>query len=109
MKYLFEKNHGEDRLDSQYFRVNIDPLERYVLSEAGSSQYRLAADESGFSNLYLTGDWTSCGLNAGCMEASVIWGLLTAIAVSGETLPIYGGYELPKIAKSESGAYQRAS
>ena len=74
---------GESRLASQYFRANIDPSERYVLSAAGSSVYRLKTNESGFENLYITGDWIQNGLNAGFVEGAVTSGLLTAIAVSG--------------------------
>ena len=74
---------GEARLASQYVRANIDPSERYVLSAAGSSAYRLKTDESGFENLYITGDWIQNGLNAGFVEGAVTSGLLTAVAVSG--------------------------
>ena len=48
---------GIKHLQSQYWRANIDPSERYVLSLAGSTKYRLKAGESGFDNLYLAGDW----------------------------------------------------
>lgn len=74
---------GLDRLNSQYFRANIEPTEHYVLSVTGSSQYRLAADQSGYENLVLTGDWTKNPINAGCIEAAVMSGLLTAQAVRG--------------------------
>ena len=74
---------GLDRslLVSEYFRINIFPTERYVMSLPGSTQYRLKADESGFSNLYLTGDWIQNGFNAGAIEPTVISGLQTARAI----------------------------
>jgi uncharacterized protein with NAD-binding domain and iron-sulfur cluster len=78
-----ENKQGEDRLNSQYFRANIDSSERYVLSLKGSSKYRLKTDESGFENLYLTGDWIQNQMNAGFVEGAVVSGLLTARAVSG--------------------------
>jgi len=74
---------GEARFDAQFFRANIDPSERYVLAVAGSSAYRLAPDESGFANLVLAGDWTRNGINAGCVEAAVMSGLLASHAVCG--------------------------
>ena len=75
--------NGEKRFDTQFWRANVDPSERYVLSLPGTSQYRLAPDESGFENLVLAGDWTRCGLNSGCVEAAVMSGLLAATAVEG--------------------------
>src|SRR5262245_63084174 len=63
-----DSQHGEQRFDSQYWRANIDPSDRYVLSVKGSTKGRLRADESGFDNLYLAGDWTYTGLNVGCVE-----------------------------------------
>lgn len=75
---------GPERFDSQFWRANVDPSERYVQSLPGTSRYRLAPDESGFENLVLAGDWTRCALNSGCVEAAVISGLLAAAAVESE-------------------------
>jgi uncharacterized protein with NAD-binding domain and iron-sulfur cluster len=72
---------GEERFDSQFWRANVDPSERYVQSLPGTSKYRLAPDQSGFENLVFAGDWTRCGLNNGCVEAAVVSGLLAAAAV----------------------------
>lgn len=81
---------GEARLRYQYWRANIDPSERYVFSLAGSSKYRLRTDESGFGNVFLTGDWIQNGFNIGFVEGAVISGILTARAVSGNgEIPIY--------------------
>jgi uncharacterized protein with NAD-binding domain and iron-sulfur cluster len=74
---------GEARFDSQYWRANIDPSERYVLSVPGSTLYRLHADDPDFDNLFLTGDWTYTGVNAGCVEGTVMSGMLTARAITG--------------------------
>ncbi|MBT9385128.1 NAD(P)-binding protein [Pseudooceanicola sp. CBS1P-1] len=81
-------------LAGQYARVNMEGSERYVLSTAGSVFHRLAPDESGFDNLYLAGDWTRCGLNAGCVEAATMSGLAAANAISGQNLPINGGADI---------------
>ena len=82
---------GEARLDAQYLRVNIDPSERYVLSLPGTSKFRLRAGESGFVNLFLTGDWVRTSINAGCVEAAVMAGMDAASALSGEPIPVVGG------------------
>ena len=81
---------GEARFDAQFWRANIDPSERYVLSVKGSTAYRLGANESGFDNLYLAGDWTRNGLNAGCVEAAVISGLQASRAICGHPQVIVG-------------------
>lgn len=75
---------GPERLGSQYFRANVQPSERYVLSVPGSNQYRLKPhDDAEFVNLYVTGDWIACGLNMGCIEAATMSGLLTSNAMCG--------------------------
>ena len=80
--------------DDQYFRVNRFGSERYVLSVAGSVFHRLAPDESGFANLVLAGDWTRCGLNAGCVEAATMSGIAAATALSGEEIPNVGADDI---------------
>ncbi len=75
---------GPDRLVSQYFRANVQPSERYVLSVPGSNQYRIKShDEKEFTNLYVTGDWIACDLNMGCIEAATMSGLLASNAMCG--------------------------
>jgi uncharacterized protein with NAD-binding domain and iron-sulfur cluster len=90
---LFDSQNrsGPDRLLSQYLRVNIDPTERYVASFPGTSRYRLRAGDSGFSNLYLAGDWVRTSINAGCVEAAVMAGMDAAAAISGIPIPVVGG------------------
>ena len=39
---------------------------------------RLRPDRSGYANLAVAGDWTDCGVNAGCIEAAVVSGLQAA-------------------------------
>jgi len=70
-------------LDTQYWRANVDPSDRYVQSLPGSGHLRLRADASDYRNLALAGDWTDCGLNAGCVEAAVLSGRQAANAVCG--------------------------
>jgi uncharacterized protein with NAD-binding domain and iron-sulfur cluster len=81
---------GPARMDRQYWRANVDPSERYVLSVAGSSAQRLASDGSGLSNLFLAGDWLRTGLDSGCVEAAVMGGMQAARAISGYPADIPG-------------------
>jgi uncharacterized protein with NAD-binding domain and iron-sulfur cluster len=85
-----DNSSGIKRLDAQYLRVNIDPSERYVQSAPGTIQYRLKTDESGFDNLYLTGDWIYNGFNSGAIESAVISGMQTSRAISGHPKHIVG-------------------
>lgn len=81
---------GAARFDGQYWRGNVDPSERYVLSVVGSSRYRLRADQSGFGNLFLAGDWLKTGLDAGCVEAATMGGMQAARAICGYPAVIRG-------------------
>jgi len=85
---------GLDRLGAQFFRANVEPSERYVLSVPGSSRHRIPPDDTGFTNLFVAGDWTECKLNAGCVEAAVMSGLRAANAINerfgGPTVEIIG-------------------
>jgi uncharacterized protein with NAD-binding domain and iron-sulfur cluster len=72
---------GAERLDTQYWRANIDPSDLYVQSLPGTDRFRLKADQTGFTNLTVAGDWTDNGLNAGCVEGATRSGQLAAAAV----------------------------
>jgi uncharacterized protein with NAD-binding domain and iron-sulfur cluster len=85
---------GRDRFESQFWKANIDPSERYVLSVVDSTQYRLEAGNSGFGNLYLAGDWVKTGLNCGCMEATVMSGMQAARALGGWEGPVTGEHDV---------------
>jgi uncharacterized protein with NAD-binding domain and iron-sulfur cluster len=81
---------GPARFDRQYWRANVDPAARYVLSVPGSTTYRLAADGTGLANLVLAGDWLRTGLDCGCVEAAVMGGMQAARAISGHPETILG-------------------
>jgi uncharacterized protein with NAD-binding domain and iron-sulfur cluster len=68
--------------DSQYWTANVNPGERYVLSLPGTQKYRISPLDNTYDNLTIAGDWTTCGLDAGCVEAAVISGRLAAHAIS---------------------------
>jgi uncharacterized protein with NAD-binding domain and iron-sulfur cluster len=77
---------GRERFDAQYWRANLSPSDRYVLSVPGSSRVRLAPDGSGFENLFLAGDWVRTDLNAGCVEAAAMAGLGAGRALHARAL-----------------------
>jgi uncharacterized protein with NAD-binding domain and iron-sulfur cluster len=74
---------GPDRLLAQYLRPNIAPSERYVMSRAGTIDARLRADDTGFANLAIAGDWIDNPQNLGSFEASVMSGKLASRALTG--------------------------
>lgn len=85
-----ENRIGIDRFDWQYCRANVNPSDQYVLSVPESTSYRLKPDQSGFTNLFLAGDWTFNALNYGCIEGTVITGLTTSRAICGYPEKIVG-------------------
>ncbi len=95
--WLHDPQHGAgtDRFKRQFWRANVDPSERYVLSVAGSGGYRVAAGGSGLSNLYLAGDWLRTGLDCGCVEAAVMGGMQASRALSGYPRVIEGESDFP--------------
>ncbi|MCB9638130.1 MAG: NAD(P)-binding protein [Myxococcales bacterium] len=84
-QHLYDRRNeqGEERLKSQYVRVNVDPSERYLLSPPGLLKTRLRGDQTGYLNLFLVGDGTLNGLNYGCVEAAVISGLQVSRSMTG--------------------------
>jgi len=80
--FRWELLAGDGR-DAQFSRANVDPSDRYVQSLPGTVRWRLRADDSGYGNLFLAGDWIDTGLNAGCIEAATLGGLQAANAVRG--------------------------
>jgi uncharacterized protein with NAD-binding domain and iron-sulfur cluster len=89
-----ESASGPARFGTQHWRANVDPSDRYVQALPGSGPFRLRADDSGFDNLFLAGDWIDNGLNAGCIEGAALGGLQAANAIEGRLLHerTSGGY-----------------
>jgi uncharacterized protein with NAD-binding domain and iron-sulfur cluster len=89
---LFDPKNGtgDARFESQYWRANINPSDLYVMSVPGSTTKRLRTDESGYDNLFLAGDWTRNGLNAGAAEAAAMSGVQCANAMRGNRSPVFG-------------------
>jgi uncharacterized protein with NAD-binding domain and iron-sulfur cluster len=83
---------GETRFDQQFWRANISPSERYVLSLPNTLEYRLESGKSGYGNLFLAGDWTKTpDVNVGAVEVAAMSGLAAASALSGVKIPIVCG------------------
>lgn len=82
--------NDEDRLQAQFFRANIDPTERYVLSPPKWNKLRLPPGASGFDRLFLAGDWTRTAVNAGCVEAATMSGMECSRALCGYPEHIIG-------------------
>jgi len=72
-----------ERFSDQYWRVNVNPSDQYVSTPPDSTRHRPFANDTGFANLSLPGDWPNNGLNVGSMEGSVRSGLLAAEAILG--------------------------
>jgi hypothetical protein len=78
----------------RYVRANASPSDHYVLSPPGSISKRLTPNGSGVGNLYLAGDWTKNGLDAGAFEAAVMSGRQCARAITGDGTRVYGESDL---------------
>lgn len=64
----------------QFFKVNIDPSELYVLTPVNKTWFRLNPQNSTFQNMFLAGDYTFNGINIGCIESAVRSGIMAAQA-----------------------------
>jgi uncharacterized protein with NAD-binding domain and iron-sulfur cluster len=89
---LFDRQgrEGCQRILDQWVKPNVDPWACCAGSPAGSTQWRLPADGSGFKHLYLAGAWIDTGFNAECIEAAVMSGRQAARAITRSTEPIVG-------------------
>ncbi len=85
-----ESFKGAERLFEQHILLNTNPSDCSVLGFKGTTRYRLRPDESGFSNLFLSGAWTRNGMNTSCVEAAVMSGKVCASAISRLPLSIVG-------------------
>jgi uncharacterized protein with NAD-binding domain and iron-sulfur cluster len=87
---------GEARFATQFWTANVNPSDRYVQSLPGTGRYRISPLDMHFDNLTVAGDWTSCSMNIGCVEAAVTSGLLAAHALSEKpALEDIAGFDFP--------------
>jgi uncharacterized protein with NAD-binding domain and iron-sulfur cluster len=87
-----EGREGIARLDAQYWVADWNPSDRYVLTAAGATRARLRSEQSGYDNLFLTGDWTLNSINTGCAEAATMTGMLASRAICGYPQRILGDW-----------------
>ena len=74
----------------------VDMLRPYTVHApaGGKLKYRLKPGESGFTNLFLAGDWTANGLNVGAVESAALSGMEAARAICGKPHIIPGETDL---------------
>jgi uncharacterized protein with NAD-binding domain and iron-sulfur cluster len=86
----------ESHFGGQFWTANVNPSDRYSLALPGSMKYRISPLDNTYDNLTITGDWTDCGFNEGCVEAAVMSGRLAAHAIShSPPLADIVGYDHP--------------
>jgi hypothetical protein len=79
-----------------HVQANVVGSDRYTLSLPGSIDDRISPLDRSVANMTIAGDWTACGLDAGCIEAAVMSGMLAAHAISGAPdLESIIGYDHP--------------
>ena len=66
---------GPERFNDQFFRVNFEGSELYVLTVKGATAARLPAAATGYENLSIAGDWNRNRLHLGCVESAVMGGI----------------------------------
>lgn len=72
---------GQDRLYYQSIRGNVGPVDAYTQILKGTLGFRLEADQSGYANLTLSGDWVRNGYEIGSVEGAVQAGQQAAAAI----------------------------
>jgi uncharacterized protein with NAD-binding domain and iron-sulfur cluster len=88
---------GEKRVEAQYWRSNCQPQERCTLALPGTARFRMRADDTGYANLSIAGDWIDNGIHVACMEGAIMGGIYAARAVAGVDFPVIGenlGWEM---------------
>jgi len=81
---------------ARYVVSNAIDSDRYTLSLPGTIGSRISPLDQSVANMSVAGDWTACGIDAGCVEAAVMSGMLAAHALSGEpALESIVGYDHP--------------
>jgi uncharacterized protein with NAD-binding domain and iron-sulfur cluster len=92
-----EEKQATGNLSEQHVQANFAGSERYTLALPGSIEHRISPLDRSVTNMTIAGDWTACGLDAGCVEAAVMSGMLAAHAITGTSpsLDAIVGYHHP--------------
>jgi uncharacterized protein with NAD-binding domain and iron-sulfur cluster len=83
---------------ARHVQANFEGSDRYAQSTPGSLSARISPLDPSVENMTVAGDWTANGLDAGCVEAAVMSGMLAAYAISGKPedgLDSIVGYDHP--------------
>lgn len=80
-----------------HVQANFQRSDRYTLSLPGTIDARISPLERSVLNMVVAGDWTANGMDAGCVEAAVMSGMLAAHAITCEhpKLDAIVGYHHP--------------
>jgi uncharacterized protein with NAD-binding domain and iron-sulfur cluster len=78
------RNTAKNLEIARHVQANFKGSDRYAQSPPGSLAARISPLDRSVENMTVAGDWTACGLDAGCVEAAVMSGMLAAYAISGE-------------------------
>jgi hypothetical protein len=86
---LVDPRNGKDeaRLGSAYLRANYEPHALCTLALPGKTVFRMKTDATGYSNLFVTGDWIDNNVHLACVEGAFQSGIRTARAICKH----YGG------------------
>ena len=77
-----DNRKGNARFDAQFLRANYEPHQLCTLALKQKTKFRMKTDETGYDNLFVTGDWIDNGVYLACVEGAVHSGLRTARAIS---------------------------
>jgi uncharacterized protein with NAD-binding domain and iron-sulfur cluster len=69
-------------------QANVLGSDRYTLSLPHTIKYRISPLDRSVMNMTIAGDWTANGLDAGCVEAAVMSGMLASFAITNDQPPL---------------------
>jgi hypothetical protein len=87
---LATQRHELGRGEAEHIGLARCHADRERLRAELVGEREVAGDVRGVANLYLAGDWTKNGLDAGCVEAAVTSGMLCSRAITGQPTEIAG-------------------
>lgn len=85
------------RVGNPHVQANSEGSDRYTLSLPKSVAHRVSPLDRSVVNMSIAGDWTASGLDAGCVEAAVMSGMLASVAITGDEAVLNSivGYDHP--------------
>jgi hypothetical protein len=88
---------GDLRVGTPHVQANAQGSDRYTLSLPDTIEHRVSPLDRSVMNMTIAGDWTASGLDAGCVEAAVMSGMLAAFAICNDPalLDSIVGYDHP--------------